>query len=384
MPASLNPSDFGYDHDKRLNASELAAMLVSEFDMVMDVGTKKKDMLVILEKAYALRREADNSNDKEYLEEGFDPNSRSVTMPMLRQILSQYDISYAKHKSKGDLVKIFNKNLSKLRELNNVPAQNETPPTMRQQQQVQTESNNPFRQRSMTRNSVAASSQQPQQHQASGSQASQSSPQSQIHTDAVPFVTRSRPSTHTATAAWARTQAASSARQSRTRDPSSAAPRPPVTSRMTSSRMPPRHLASSNSLVNPANSTSPRQSAPFNGRGRATLPSGPTENINTTVPLFMAQARWEAVKQVSTLISKDGSRALQLAGNGMLEETIDCLTKLLWQCSAFVDQCTATEMEDADQSALGHVKREGSFSNRRDLDSFNPELFETSGIWRDE
>ncbi|KAG9521289.1 hypothetical protein KCV07_g3778, partial [Aureobasidium melanogenum] len=363
MSTSLTPPDFGYDHGKHLNASQVAALLASDFGTILDAGTKKTVMLVELEKAYALRREAANCNNKDFLEDDFDPNQRSVTIPMLRQILSQYDISYAKYKVKSDLVKIFSKNLPRLRELN--------------QPQRPSRSRNPFRQpQVMAINSLNNLIQPPQQRRASDSRASQSFHQDLLQFDLHPAARRRPPPQAAMTASVhvpASSPAATGPRQSHPGDWLPAATRPPSAPRMTYSLESPRRSASLNAGTNSGHSASHQGSTTTaSGRGTntglASETSVPTGEINATSPLFMSRARLEARGYVSTLIIKDGNRALQLAANGMLEESINCLTKMVHQCSAFVDQCAETEFEEqlSGYSASEHVKREGSSSDNDD------------------
>jgi hypothetical protein len=112
-------ASFGHDHstDNKATLVEHLCWLRAEgdLDIHFDTQMKKPELLVVIEKHYALAREAGGINKKDYLKPGW---LQKATCAQMRQILSQYDIEYPANARKDELKATFAQSINQLILLN--------------------------------------------------------------------------------------------------------------------------------------------------------------------------------------------------------------------------------------------------------------------------
>ena len=110
--------DFGFDHKKKLKFDGIQAALEAQ-KLRVAADDELLACLTKLERFWALWREREGLNNKDYLNDDFDISG--YTIPMMRQVLSQYDIDYEDaNASRTDLIRLFNDNLDELKTANGV------------------------------------------------------------------------------------------------------------------------------------------------------------------------------------------------------------------------------------------------------------------------
>ncbi|KAK3698126.1 hypothetical protein LTR37_017084 [Vermiconidia calcicola] len=108
-------AQFGYDHS-RLGKVKLGQIL-DDLDIDHDSHASAYDLLVVVEKAYADQRVAQEGSGLywDYLEDGFLPHS--ITAAKLRQILSYHKVDYhSTRATKSDLVVVFESAIDDMRD----------------------------------------------------------------------------------------------------------------------------------------------------------------------------------------------------------------------------------------------------------------------------
>lgn len=117
---------YDYDHSKATTSE-----LIEKLHYLNDKGAiyipslqltrtqRKWKLIAQLEKHYALQREHLNINVKDYLHLCHEKTYRNkITCPELRNILSQYDITYPDEPSRAQLLKVLDKNIVSIRKRN--------------------------------------------------------------------------------------------------------------------------------------------------------------------------------------------------------------------------------------------------------------------------
>ena len=117
---------YDYDHSKATTSE-----LIEKLHYLHDKGAiyipslqltrtqRKWKLIAQLEKHYALQREHLNINVKDYLHLCHEKTYRNkITCPELRNILSQYDITYPDEPSRAQLLEVLDKNIVSIRKRN--------------------------------------------------------------------------------------------------------------------------------------------------------------------------------------------------------------------------------------------------------------------------
>ncbi|THY60642.1 hypothetical protein D6C98_02282 [Aureobasidium pullulans] len=117
---------YDYDHSKATTSE-----LIEKLHYLNDKGAiyipslqltrtqRKWKLIAQLEKHYALQREHLNINVKDYLHLCHEKTYRNkITCPELRNILSQYDITYPDEPSRAQLLEVLDKNIVSIRKRN--------------------------------------------------------------------------------------------------------------------------------------------------------------------------------------------------------------------------------------------------------------------------